>query len=266
MFSRRKVRLKNRLRAQPSGYPSPPGVHSRGPVSFDLSGGDKGLGRFAWLLQRQIIRRFVKDSVHLSHITMAVVDCRQTAHLGSLGRILRSLDGSSHRIAPPPVKPATPVSRASRLSQPSDIRPNIIGNTADSDASSRDPPGERFLQCLRDGIQSHRLIINDAKALVHTAGTAFLVSPGLFQRYAREHPAMGRTARAQRSRRLAVGAEALRANAPASEAGQRTQHLDVRGRRSSKETSAARPDPARVFEEVPFDNPLFGTLCSLQTP
>jgi hypothetical protein len=36
---------------------------------------------------------------------------------------------------------------------------------------------------------SRKLIINDAKALVHTVdGTAYLVSPGVFQRYAQEHP------------------------------------------------------------------------------
>jgi hypothetical protein len=50
-------------------------------------------------------------------------------------------------------------------------------------------PGERFLQWLRDGIQTRRLVINEAKALIHTvSGTAFLVTPGLFQRYALEHP------------------------------------------------------------------------------
>jgi hypothetical protein len=36
------------------------------------------------------------------------------------------------------------------------------------------------------------LIINDAKALVHTvADSVFLVSPGIFQRYAQEHPQIG---------------------------------------------------------------------------
>ena len=50
------------------------------------------------------------------------------------------------------------------------------------------PSGEHFMAWLRQGIQSHRLIINDAKALVHTvSGTAYLVSPGVFQRYAQEH-------------------------------------------------------------------------------
>lgn len=42
---------------------------------------------------------------------------------------------------------------------------------------------------LKQGVASRRLIINDAKALVHTVcSTAYLVSPGVFQRYAQEHP------------------------------------------------------------------------------
>lgn len=45
------------------------------------------------------------------------------------------------------------------------------------------------MEWLRQGIQSHRLILNDAKALVHTvADTTYLVSPGVFQRYVQEHP------------------------------------------------------------------------------
>jgi hypothetical protein len=42
---------------------------------------------------------------------------------------------------------------------------------------------------LRQRTHSRKLIINDSQALVHTvANTAFLVSPGVFQRYAQEHP------------------------------------------------------------------------------
>ena len=42
---------------------------------------------------------------------------------------------------------------------------------------------------LKQGIASRRLIINDAKALVHTVNdTDYLVSPGVFQRYAQEPP------------------------------------------------------------------------------
>lgn len=58
------------------------------------------------------------------------------------------------------------------------------------------PSGEHFMVWLREGIQTRRLVINDAKALVHTvADTAFLVSPGIFQRYAQEHPDVARLAK-----------------------------------------------------------------------
>lgn len=51
------------------------------------------------------------------------------------------------------------------------------------------PSGEHFIAWLKQGIATRRLIINDAKALVHTVDdTAYLVSPGVFQRYAQEHP------------------------------------------------------------------------------
>ena len=60
----------------------------------------------------------------------------------------------------------------------------------ESSGNSREPPsGEHFMAWLRQRIQSRKLIINDARALVHTtADTVFLVSPGVFQRYAQEHP------------------------------------------------------------------------------
>ncbi|MGW8341312.1 MobH family relaxase [Xanthomonas axonopodis pv. khayae] len=58
-------------------------------------------------------------------------------------------------------------------------------------ASSQDraePSGAHFMAWLRQSIQTRKLIINDAKALVHTvAGTTYLVSPGVFQRYAQEY-------------------------------------------------------------------------------
>jgi integrating conjugative element relaxase (TIGR03760 family) len=51
------------------------------------------------------------------------------------------------------------------------------------------PSGEHFVAWLRRHIEERKLIINDTKALVHTvADTVYLVSPGVFQRYAQEHP------------------------------------------------------------------------------
>lgn len=51
------------------------------------------------------------------------------------------------------------------------------------------PSGEHFVAWLRRRIEERKLIINDAKALVHTVmDTVYLVSPGVFQRYVQEHP------------------------------------------------------------------------------
>lgn len=54
-----------------------------------------------------------------------------------------------------------------------------------------DNPGQAFLNWVREGIRSHKLIINDSKAKIHTvSGSVFLVTPGLFQRYAQEFPSI----------------------------------------------------------------------------
>ncbi|GAJ29294.1 MobH family relaxase [Acidomonas methanolica] len=61
------------------------------------------------------------------------------------------------------------------------------------------PSGEHFLHWLGHSIRARRLIINDAKALVHTvAGTVYLVSPGVFQRYVQEHPGVAALAKLER--------------------------------------------------------------------
>lgn len=58
------------------------------------------------------------------------------------------------------------------------------------------PSGEHFIAWLRQGIVSHKIIINDARALVHTlSDTVYLVSPGVFQRYAQEYPQTARLAK-----------------------------------------------------------------------
>ncbi|MCM2460209.1 DNA-binding domain-containing protein [Pseudomonas sp. CG7] len=52
-----------------------------------------------------------------------------------------------------------------------------------------DNPGQAFLNWVKEGILSHKLIVNDSKAKVHTvSGNVFLVTPGIFQRYAQEFP------------------------------------------------------------------------------
>ena len=58
-----------------------------------------------------------------------------------------------------------------------------------------DNPGQAFLNWVKEGILSHNLIINDSKAKIHTvSGSVFLVTPGLFQRYAQEFPGVSQGA------------------------------------------------------------------------
>jgi integrating conjugative element relaxase (TIGR03760 family) len=69
-----------------------------------------------------------------------------------------------------------------------DTRSPDVRSVPSAEIASKLPSGEHFIDWLRASIQSRKLVINDAKALIHTvADTAFLVSPGVFQRYAQEH-------------------------------------------------------------------------------
>lgn len=88
-----------------------------------------------------------------------------------------------------------PGAHAGASSLPAPPAPTSPPATA-SPPSASSPSGEHFMAWLRQGIASRRLIINDAKALVHTVSdTAYLVSPGVFQRYAQEHPQVGTLAK-----------------------------------------------------------------------
>jgi len=77
-----------------------------------------------------------------------------------------------------------------------EIPPSTEPSSGPAPSAETTPSGEHFVAWLRDSIQTRRLIINDAKALVHTVvGTVFLVSPGIFQRYAQAHPEVARLAK-----------------------------------------------------------------------
>jgi integrating conjugative element relaxase (TIGR03760 family) len=122
-----------------------------------------------------------------------------------------------------------------------------------------EPSGEDFMAWLTQGVRTHKLIINDAKALVHTVtGTAYLVSPGVFQRYAQEHPQVASTARQEKleawqwvqKRFEKLGAHRKQAS------GLNIWTCDVTGPRKSRRLHGyllARPDA--LFGEVPPDNP-----------
>ncbi|MCB1907871.1 MAG: helicase/relaxase domain-containing protein, partial [Rhodocyclaceae bacterium] len=122
-----------------------------------------------------------------------------------------------------------------------------------------EPSGEHFMDWLRQGIQARRLVINDAKALVHTvAGTAYLVSPGVFQRYAQEHLQVAPLARQEelegwqwaQKRFEKLGLHRKQTN------GLNIWTCEVTGPRKSRRLHGyLLTCPEALFQEVPPDNP-----------
>src|SRR3546814_13631837 len=87
--------------------------------------------------------------------------------------------------------------------------PSPVPPAAPSSATAQ-PSGEHFMAWLKQGIVSRRPIINDAKALVHTVSdTAYQASPGVFQRYARQHPHVGRPAKQESQQAGRVGEQRI---------------------------------------------------------
>ncbi|WP_413795640.1 MULTISPECIES: MobH family relaxase [unclassified Pseudomonas] len=70
-----------------------------------------------------------------------------------------------------------------------EVRNALSESAVETSTLQSDSPGQAFLSWVKEGILSHKLIINDSKAKIHTvSGTVFLVTPGLFQRYVQEFP------------------------------------------------------------------------------
>ena len=131
-------------------------------------------------------------------------------------------------------------------------------------ARSGTPSGEHFVAWLRQGIQSHRLILNDAKALVHTvADTAYLVSPGVFQRYVQEHPQVATLAKQEKLpdwQWLQKQFERLRLHRKQND-GLNLWTCEVAGPRKSRRLHGyLLTSPNTLFHEIPPDNPYLRLL------
>ncbi|NWD66832.1 TraI domain-containing protein [Pseudomonas gingeri] len=73
----------------------------------------------------------------------------------------------------------------------SEVSDGSSPNNLEIPSPSSEDLGQAFLNWVKEGILSHKLIINDSKAKIHTvSGSVFLVTPGLFQRYAQEFPGL----------------------------------------------------------------------------
>lgn len=125
--------------------------------------------------------------------------------------------------------------------------------------SSQEPPsGEHFMAWLRQGVQSRKLIINDAKALVHTvANTVFLVSPGVFQRYAQENlqtAVLAKQAQIADWQWVQKQFEELKLHRKQRNGLNIWTCLVTGTRKSRRLHGYLLSDPRRLFEEVPIDN------------
>ncbi|MBV6670074.1 TraI domain-containing protein [Xanthomonas euvesicatoria pv. alangii] len=149
----------------------------------------------------------------------------------------------------PAAPPETPTLRAPQPSSPAPTPAPSIAH----------PSGEHFIAWLKQGILSRRLIINDAKALVHTVSdTAYLVSPGVFQRYSQEHPQVGTLAKREsqqdwqwvqkRFERLQLHRKQTR--------GLNIWTCNVTGPRKSRRLHGyLLQNPSILFDDVPSNNP-----------
>jgi integrating conjugative element relaxase (TIGR03760 family) len=127
------------------------------------------------------------------------------------------------------------------------------------------PSGEHFMAWLQQRVQSRKLILNDAKALVHTVSdTAFLVSPGVFQRYAQEHPQTAALAKQDQvadwqwvqKRFEKLQLHRKQAN------GLNIWACQVTGPRKSRRLHGyLLADPRNLFEEEPPNNPYLQLRC-----
>lgn len=145
-----------------------------------------------------------------------------------------------------------------------------VGPSSAAMAADATPSGEHFIAWLRQAIQSRRLIINDARALVHTvADTAYLVTPGVFQRYAQEHPQAASLAKreglpdwewAQRS------FEKLRLHRK-QRSGLNIWHCEVIGARKARTLHGyLLSDAGVLFNVVPPNNPYLKVSTSVPSP
>ncbi|WP_194165735.1 conjugal transfer nickase/helicase domain-containing protein, partial [Pseudomonas syringae] len=154
--------------------------------------------------------------------------------------------------------------------EPSQPR-HLLGNKTENHTAPVEEPakvlpegssshGLNFLTWLKGGVISHKIIINDAKARVHTVdGTAFLVSPDIFKRYALEHQDIEREAKERDLEAWQVvqrSFEKLKKHRKTG-AGLNIWTCLVKGPRKSKQLRGyLLIEPTDVFSEVPYDNPV----------
>ncbi|WP_070095641.1 MobH family relaxase [Pseudomonas sp. NBRC 111139] len=134
---------------------------------------------------------------------------------------------------------------------------SVTEKTQSATAPPQDAVGLAFLEWLRNGVLNHRLVVNDSKAKVHTVeDTFFLVTPGIFQCYAAEHPSFADAdSKSDAWRRIQRQFEKLHVHLKTPN-GQNIWTCTVRGRRSTSSLNGyLLSDPRTISGEPPANNP-----------
>lgn len=124
--------------------------------------------------------------------------------------------------------------------------------------------GITFMKWLKTGVVSHKIVINDSKAKIHTvAGTAFLVTPELFQRYAQEHVDLAHYAKEEGTsdwKMVQRAFEKLDLHEKRQD-GLNIWTCEIRGPRKSRTLKGyLLKQPSSIFASVPYDNPYLKLL------
>jgi len=183
-----------------------------------------------------------------------------------IAALLNLLDSVTTVPQPQSSKTASPIAEISTLPASSAVAefeaetsPQIIDDVPSTSPNQVIDLGAGFVDWLSNGLASHRIIINDTKALVHTvAGTAMLVTPGIFKRFVQEFPAIEAQAKTRKINAWQLVQRAFEKQKlhQKTEKGLNIWTCKVAGPRSSKQLKGyLLKDPQSVFVEVPFDNP-----------
>lgn len=158
----------------------------------------------------------------------------------------------------------TPLDSRPEISPSQPETPMVDAGNEDVIETQADPArhktelGQGFVDWLKEGIAARRIIINDTKALVHTvAGTAMLVTPGIFKRFVLEFPALEAQAKAQELNAWQLvqrSFEKLKLHRKTAKSLNIWTCNAVGPRSTKKLRGYLLNDPLTVFNEVPFDN------------
>lgn len=135
----------------------------------------------------------------------------------------------------------------------------VVSGDAPVEQSSTEPDdtplsGEAFWQWLVDNCRAQHLEINEPNARIHTvAGTAFLVTPGIFKLWL---DACGQNVPAERWREVQKGFQNLHLHRKRKNGLNIWQCAVVGPRRSSRLKGYLLDDPTSLFgDDIPFNNP-----------